>query len=141
MDRDINLRPATGTDLVAVAQSSTSRGIVACPDETEWTWAIEKDGQILAVGGAKRVTEATAWCWLDLAEAAQANIKEVWRTIQHWVNNIMAETGLTRLMAAVRVDFDEAIRTVEHLGFHCESTMERFFGEQSAFLFVKLKEI
>ncbi len=50
----------------------------------------------------------------------------------------MKEKGIKRLQAYIDPDFEEAIRTAEHLGFVWESDMENFDNGKKALMYKKV---
>jgi len=135
----MDIRLATDDDLKAMADDSISRGCLGqIPDTTDFAYAIEDDGALLAVGGVQLMNPTTAWAWIDLAAQAPDKMVGLFRLIRDHLDSLMREKGLTRLMAAVLVDFPEAVRLVEHLGFVRESRMARWLGDKAAFMYVRL---
>jgi L-amino acid N-acyltransferase YncA len=136
----ITLRPATIDDLKAVAARNISGGIKEYPDDVNELAAMEYEGKIIMVGGVKLITQTTAWCWLSQTPEALGHIRECYAITRAWLDDMQKNKGIIRLMAAVRPDFEEAVRLVEHLGFQQESIMLDFFGRQPGLMFVRIKE-
>ena len=80
----------------------------------------------------------TAWVWFDLSHEAGKHIPTVYRTIRSWMRTFMKEKGIKRLQAYIDPDFEEAIRTAEHLGFVWESDMENFDNGKKALMYKKV---
>ena len=97
---------------------------------------LEDNGFPILVGGFRQINDATAWCWMDLAEGV--NIRQAYRVIKEWIELYIESNDIKRLQAFVRVDFEQAIRTVKHLGFKKESIMKNFFRDCDAYLFVRI---
>lgn len=134
----MNLRQATADDIAKVAQTSISRGPKEQPQSVDWVYALDDDGEILAVGGFKVLNATVAWLWIDLAEAARGKMVFVYRVIRSYIDGWAGKQGFKRLMAAVDCTFPEGIRLVEHLGFEREATLERFFDTGPAYLYARL---
>lgn len=135
----MNVRLATDADLEAMGSRSVSRGCFGqIPDVTDEYYVLEHDGELLAVGGVKQMNPTCAWVWLDLAAHALENKIALFRIIRKYIEYLMRDTGLTRLMAAVEEDFPEALRLAAHLGFHKESTMRNWIHGKDAFMMVRL---
>ena len=136
----MNVRTATDADLKVAGEQSVSRGCLGeIPDTTDTIYALEHEGELLAVGGFKQLNPTCAWVWLDLAEAALKHVAIVYRVIREIIQAEVEGKGLTRLQAAVEEDFPEAIRLVKHLGFTKESRMPRWSGDKAAFMYVRLE--
>ena len=136
----MELRTATVENLVEVAKTSISHGEKEAPESLDFVYAIDDHGTILAVGGAKIITESTAFVWLNLSEKARDRMILVYRVVRDWLDGWFEGCDQTRLMAAVRCDFEEGKMTIEHLGFHQESVMPKFFGDEDAYMYVRFKE-
>lgn len=132
-------REANQSDIDHLADHSVSMGCFGqMPERIDYVYTLEHEGEPLAVGGIKLLNTTTAWCWMDLTEEALKHRKRVYRTVKEWLDSLVEEKGLTRLMAAVRTDFQEAIRTVEHLGFYQEAVLTRFFDDKDAYLYARI---
>ena len=133
------IRDATPEDSDSVSERSVSRNCVgAIPKTIDLSYAIDHKGVTLAVGGIKLLNATTAWCWMDWSEECLRETALVYRTVRDWLEALIEDMDLVRVQAAVRTDFDRAIRTVEHLGFERESIMRNFFGEKDAYLYAKI---
>jgi len=133
-------REAIQSDIDYLSDHSVSMGCFGqMPERIDYVYTLEHEGKPLAVGGIKLLNLTTAWCWMDLTEEALKHRKRVYRTIKEWLDVLVEEKGLIRLMAAIRTDFQEAIRTVEHLGFYRESIMPKFSSGTDAYLYVRIK--
>lgn len=133
-------RQANATDIAEVSLTSISRGIKESPEAIDFVVALEHDGKVLGVGGIKLMVPGTAWVWMDWSKSALSHTSTIYRVTKEWLEQSMRTYCITRAMAAVRPSFQRAIRTVEHLGFHRESTMKRFFGDEDGIMYVKFME-
>ena len=136
----MDIRNATEADFKAMGERSVSRGCLGqVPETTDFVYALEHDGELLAVGGIKQMNPTCAWAWIDLAAQALENRVALFRLIRDYLDVLMQDKGLTRLMAAIEDDFPEAVRMAQHLGFVKESRMENWTGDKAAFMYVRLK--
>lgn len=134
----MNFREMTDEDIEAVKNRSISRGILnKQPDRIDYNFTLEHEDKILVVGGIRLINATTAWGWIDLTADAGKHIIEVYRVIKEWMAKLAKIHKLIRLQAYVQSDFPEAIRTVEHLGFHYENFMPNFVGDKTALMYVK----
>ena len=101
----------------------------------DYVYTLEDDGKPIMVGGFRRINQTTAWCWVELGDVT--SIITVYRTIKEWVDKFCDIHKVKRLQAFTRID-DKAIRMVEHLGFTRESTMINFFGDEDAYMYVRI---
>ena len=136
----MELREAVQSDIDYLADgNSISRNCFdEQPDQIDFVHTIEHKGKILVVGGLRLLNLSSAWCWMDLTEDALKHKKAVYRVIQEWLDVFPKQMGVTRLMTPVRTDFEEGIRTIEHLGFQRECVMKKFYDEKDAYLYAKL---
>ena len=132
-------RETTQADVEYMAENSINkrdeRKMMACVD---YIFTLEDEGTPLLVGGFRLITPTTAWCWFDMSHEAGKHLIVVYRTIKEWLNTFADSHGIIRYQAFVRTDSPEAIRTVGHLGFTLEGHMEKFFGDEDAFLYKRL---
>ena len=135
----MDFREATIKDIESVAKRSISRGCRELPQNIDYVYALEHDGVVLGVGGVKLLNATTAWAWMDWTKEALRFKTWSYRTVKEWLDILIQQRGFRRLMAAVATDFPQAIDTVEHLGFHRESLMPGFYGDESAYLYVRLE--
>jgi hypothetical protein len=131
----MKLRMATEADLLAVSQSTISRGPKNPSAVIDYVYALEHEGVTLAVGGFRSVNATSAWAWFDLAAPAMQQIRTVYRTTCELLDTLMREQGWTLVMAVVDPTFPEAIRTAEHLGFEFQFLLKRYFGKEPAMLY------
>lgn len=137
LTQQAKLAPNKAVEIVKANAVSLSRSVTPV-DITDYVYALEHDGALLAVGGIKLMNPTTAWAWLDLTPHGLKRIKSTYRVIRDWLDVMVAEHGLYRLMAAVECDFPQAVRTVEHLGFVKESVMQNWTGDKPAYLYARL---
>ena len=136
----MKFREAIQTDLEYMADHTVSRGCFKDqPEMTDYVYALEHGGKLLAVGGIKVVTPTVAWAWVDLSDNAKGEIRTVYRTMKEWLDTMMKDHGIKRLMAAVECDFEDAIRTAEHMGFSKESLMLKWKNNKPAYMYVRLE--
>lgn len=134
----MNFREAVPSDFAFVAEHSASRGCFAKqPLVVDYVCALEHEGNLLGIGGVSLLNASTSWGWFDLTPFAKGHMIAVYRVIREWMDKLAETHGITRMMAAVECDFPEAVRTVKHLGFECESVMRRFFDGKDGYMFVK----
>jgi RimJ/RimL family protein N-acetyltransferase len=135
----MNFRKMTAEDVEFVKDHSASRGIFKNqPDEIDYAYTLENEGQILCIGGIRMINLYSAWAWIDLTHEAGKCITTTYRVIKEWGDSLCKQHNIRRLQAYVETDFPEAIRMVEHLGFKRESTMKNFMGDKDAYLYVRL---
>ena len=133
-------RRAIQADLDYVGEHSVSMGCFGeMPEQIDFVYTLEHEGKPLGIGGIKLLNLTTAWCWMDLTEEALNRKKTVYRVVRDWLDILVEDMKLTRLMAAIRTDFEEAIRTVEHLGFYQEAVMKRYFDGNDAYLYARVR--
>lgn len=132
-------RETTEKDLIFVANHSVSRGILKRqPEKIDYCYTLEHEGKPLGVGGFRLINETTMWAWVDITDCAGSHIIPAYRVLKEWIDIFVKEHGIKRLQAYIEMDFPEAIRMVQHLGFEKESIMKRFVGDKDASMYVKL---
>jgi len=137
----MNFRQATDNDLAFAGKHSISHGCFSeMPEITDYVYTLDHEGVVLAVGGLKMMNPWSAWAWFDLTGFAMQYKTVVFRTIRSFLDGVMQEKKIERIMAAVEVDFDRAIRTAERLGFEREGLMPRFMGSKAAYMYVRYGE-
>jgi len=135
----MDFRETTQEDLEFVADHSISRGILKRqPECIDYCYTLEHEGKPLGVGGFRLINETTAWAWADITDCAGGNIIPAYRVLKEWIDIFVKEHGIKRLQAYVEMDFPEAIRMVQHLGFEKESIMKNFVGDRDASMYVKV---
>lgn len=107
-------------------------------DQIDYTYTLEHNGVPFMVGGFRMVTATVAWCWVDLSDESRKHIIPLYRVIKEWITIFAKNHNIKRLQAFVRTNYTEGIRLIEHLGFEKESTMEKFFGNDDAFMYKRL---
>lgn len=137
----MNFRESTQEDITYIADHSVSRGIFKKqPDEIDFCYTLEHENEPLGIGGIRLINTTTAWCWVDLSDKAKDHIIIIYRVIKEWMDIVCKEKGIKRLQAYIEYDFPEAVRMVEHLGFHMEFVMPRFINDKSAYMYVRYTE-
>ena len=136
----MNFRETVQSDLDFMAENSVSRGIQKhCPEQIDYCYTLEHEGNVLGVGGFRIINPVTAWCWLDMTHLAGSHIIAGYRVIKEWMDIFAKEHKIKRFQAYVRPDFEEAIRMVQHLGFEYEFTMKDFMPEGDAIMYKKIR--
>lgn len=137
----MEFREANQRDLDYMAEHSVSGGCFhEQPLAIDLVYALEDEIGFLGVGGIKMMNAHTAWVWVDWTQYAKNRPRMAYRVIKEWLAAFMSQKGIVRLMAAVDVEFPEAINMCEHLGFHRESIMKFFLGDRDAYCYVKIGE-
>jgi len=138
----MKFREMTESDIEFMAVHSASKGIFdKMPSQIAYAYAVEQDGVVLGVGGIQLINSVTAWVWVDISEYGRTMMKSGYRIIKEWLDELIKIHKLKRLQAYVRLDFPEAIRMIEHLGFKIECVMKKFTDDgKDAFLYVKFME-
>ena len=135
----MKFRETTQEDLDFVANHSVSRGILKRqPERIDYCYTLEHEGEPLGIGGFRLINLTTAWCWLDMTDRAGSHIIPAYRVIKERIDIFVKEHGIKRLQAYVELDFPEAIRMVQHLGFEKESIMKSFVGDKDASLYARI---
>lgn len=105
------------------------------------TVVLEHEGNILGMGGIIKITEATAWGWVELTEYTNEKIYTVFRTITEWLIIVCRHYKILRLQTFINPEIAKNVRLVRHLGFERESTMPNFLGKnKDADLYVRMME-
>ena len=134
-------RETTQADLDFMADNTISRGVQKSdPGRTSYVYTLEREGEILGVGGFRLITPTTAWCWVDLTHLAGKYIITGMRILEEQINKFVKEHNLRRLQAYVQHDFPEAIRLIEYLGFEkeFEKPMKNFVDDKDAYMYIRL---
>lgn len=140
-------RKATQEDLAFVRQNPFEGAIKAypymeVPDENTYTAVYEN--QIVAVGGLQIEYEGVGLLWLMLtADCKKDGIYSLFalEAIRDKAKYLIAKNNLWRAYAIVRADFPQAIKMIEFLGFHKESTMEKHMPDRTdGYLYVRIIE-
>jgi len=132
-------RETTLEDVEFAGNHSISRGISKRqPEKIEYLYTLEHHEVPLGIGGFHLINLTTAWCWVDLMDTAGEHMIVAYRVIKEWIDIFAKEHNLKRLQAYVQMDFPEAIRMVQHLGFEKESIMKNFVGDKDALLYVRV---
>lgn len=135
----MKLRDATRADLEFVGEHSISRGCFKeQPTTIDYVYALEYEGLTLGVGGIKMVTPTVAWAWTDWTKYALKFRKTGYETVKKWMDVVVKQKGIKRLMAAVECDFEQALHMAEHLGFEKESVMFNWSDGKPAYMMVRI---
>jgi len=135
----MKIRETTQSDMDFVANNSVSRGIAKFqPEQIDYCYTLEHEGEILGIGGFRLINLTTAWCWTDWTHLSSKHTIVGYRVVKEWMDIFVREHGIKRLQAYIEPDFPEAIRMVEHLGFKKESVMKNFVGDKDVYLYVRI---
>ena len=135
----MNFRSAEISDFEYMAENSINKRVDRNPREnSHFIYTLENNGVPIMLGGFMFITPATAWCWIDISSEFDKNKIIAYRTIKEWMGLFAKDHNIARLQAFVRCDFPEANRLMHHLGFEIESTMEKFFGTEDAYMYRKI---
>lgn len=133
-------RESIPEDVLYMAEHSINQKCDRKQEETiDYTYTLEHEDKPLMVGGFRMITTTTAWCWVDLSPEIGKHLIPAYRLIREWIDLFAQEYNIKRLQAFVRTDVPENERLVKHLGFVCESVMPCFFGNDSAYLYVRVQ--
>jgi RimJ/RimL family protein N-acetyltransferase len=136
---DMELVELEQSDIDYLRDHSVSRGIFGkLPERTEWSYALRHEGETICAGGVILLTHTTAWIWADLSDKAYGHMISTYRLMRDWLDVLARNHGIKRMQAYTLVGFEEAERTIEHLGFTRESRMRNFVDDQPADMWVKL---
>lgn len=135
----MQLRETVPEDFVYCKMNSISNGRYEPEDgNIDYSATLEEDGRVLAIGGIVRITEATAWAYLELTRFALDYIYSVYRTIKEWTDGLCKKLKIVRLQAWADCGKEESILMLEHLGFEQEFLMRDFVERgRPAYMFVK----
>jgi hypothetical protein len=86
---------------------------------------VDPEGRIIACVGIHHYWEGTGEIWLVLSALA-AKYPRVVSFIRDLLSYSRVRLGYRRLQAAIRLDWPEARRFVEHMGFKQEAIMKRY---------------
>jgi len=95
----------------------------------DFDYALENKGVLFGVGGFRQVTPTTAWAYFSLTEYVGNHVIVCYRIISEWIDIWCKDHGIIRLQAWVDIDFEDGHRTVRHLDFKKESTLQDFCGK------------
>lgn len=105
---------------------------ITCPDENAITTIYE--GHIVAVGGVQVHWEGNGTFWLILRDDAKKHGFHgvlALSAIQEKVDHLMAKNNLWRAQAAVRPEFEAAVKMIEYLGFEYEGLMKQYYPDKT----------
>lgn len=136
----MEFRQAIQSDLDYVEANPLHRAAESkSPEEIDYCYALEDEGEILGIGGFRLVTNTTAWSWFILSKTAKNHLITVYRCLKEWTDIFCKEHRILRLQAFVAVDFPEGVRIADHLGFTIESIMRNFWPDKDAYLYVRFQ--
>jgi len=103
-------------------------------------WSLEGPAwELLASGGICRVHEGVGEAWMMVTKHAQGQSVAVVRSIRRHLEQFVNQLGLHRVQALVQEGFPHGEKFLKGLGFHFESTLERYMPDRrNAKLFVRL---
>ena len=134
----MELRPLTSRDISYMEQYSRDKDFYKEPmSEIDYMYALDSEGEVLMIGGFRMITNQTAWCWMDLSLAGLERIYTCYRVIKEWIEKFCKRMNISRLEACVEEGHENGVNLVTHLGFKFESRKPRFFGKNSADLYVR----
>lgn len=135
----MNIRTLTIDDITAMKDVSISRGAIhQSVDWIEFNYAVEHDGELLAIGGIRIITPTTAWAWTDLSYNSKKHMVRIYRIISEWLTVLIEDNHLDRLQTYIEMDFPEAISWIEHLGFKRESIMRKFLDGKDVYMYARI---
>ena len=138
----MEFRPAVEPDLEFVEATLLHRTMqYKQPERIDYCYTLEHENEILGIGGFRFISETTAWVWILMSKYAKPHLKTCYRCIKGWMDIFCEDHKLRRLQAYVDVDFPEAIRLIEHLGFEREFRMKNFMPETDAYMYVKFQGV
>ena len=130
------LRDATQEDYEYIASHSISRGLCGKgPDQIDYIYTLEIDDVIMGIGGFRILNLATAYVWIDLSHDAAHHTLTLVKTLKATMASFVEEHKLRRLESHVSVDFPEAIRLLQHMGFTRECVIKNYMPDSDAFLY------
>ena len=91
------------------------------------------------IGGILKITDTTAWGYVEMTKYAMDYIYTAYRVIKEWLEITCEEHGIIRLQAWIECGVQERLVFAEHLGFTQEGPIMRdFLGKnQPAYLYVR----
>jgi hypothetical protein len=130
-------RKATQADLDYVRQNPFEGAVkdypyMQIPDKNCYTAIFE--GKVVGIGGLNKWREGIGLFWLILtADCLKDGLHGIvaLTAIEGKVNELIKTNHLWRAEANIRVDFPQAIRMIEFLGFQKEGRMRKFFPDKT----------
>jgi hypothetical protein len=141
----MEFRKTTQEDLAFVRQNPFEGAVknypyMEVPDDNCYTVIYES--AIVAVGGLQVKWEGVGLLWLMLtADCRKHGIYGLLalEAIKDKMEFLIKKNNLWRAEAAVRTEFEQAIKMIEFFGFKRESTMEQYMPDKSdAYLYVRI---
>jgi hypothetical protein len=128
----------TQQDIEAMKDVSISRGAIHSGiEQIDYTYAIEHEGEVLAIGGIRLLTPTTAMCWTDLSCHSKRYMLRIYRAISEWLETLTKDYGIKRLQTYIEMD-PVMINWIEHLNFKRESVMKQFLDGKDVYLYARL---
>ena len=139
----MEFRQTTEADIDFCAEHGISGGKFGEKgEEIAHSVTLEHNGQVLAIGGILKITDCTAWAYVELTKYAMDHIYTVYRVVRDWIEIVCKEHGIIRLQAWVETGYQEREVFAEHLKFNNEAFMRDFIGKgKPAYLYVRYFEV
>ncbi len=135
----MEFRATIDSDRDFVGKHSISRGVCnEQPEVFEFCYTLEHEGVIFGIGGLRLITPQVAWAHVDMTTFALKRIKTCYRVVGDVITNCARENGIRRVQAYVDLEFPDAIRMAQHLGFERESVMRNFIDGKPAGLYTRM---
>ena len=133
----MEFRKATQEDMAFVRQNPFEGAVknypyMEIPDENTYTAIYES--AIVAVGGLQIKWEGVGLLWLMLtADCKKYGVYGLLalEAIKEKMEYLIKKNNLWRAEAAVRVDFPQAIKMIEFLGFEHEGIMRQYYPDKT----------
>ncbi len=133
----MEFRKATQEDMAFVRQNPFEGAVknypyMEIPDEN--CYAVIYESAIVAVGGLQMKWEGVGLLWLMLtADCKKYGIHSLiaLEAIKEKMEYLIEKNKLWRAEAAVRVDFSQAIKMIEFLGFEREGLMRQYYPDKT----------
>ena len=141
----MEFRKATQEDMAFVRQNPFEGAVkdypyMEIPDEN--TYTVIYESAIVAVGGLWVRWEGVGLLWLMLtADCKKYGIHGLLalEAIKEKMEYLIEKNNLWRAEAAIRVDFPQAIKMIEFLGFEREGLMRQYYPDKTdAFLYSRI---
>lgn len=124
----IEIRELQDGDLEYVRQNPLEDAVKNYPEmhpqKPSYTGLI--DGKIVGVGGVTVLWEGVGEGWLILTKDVLKHKTTAYNCIYRMTKKIIEECNLTRIQAVVRVDFPQAMKMMERLGFRREGYLRKY---------------
>jgi len=84
------------------------------------------ENEIIGCAGILPIWEGVGHAWVVMGKNYKKHRLWIHKNVQDTFLKIAVGKGMWRVQANVQADFFPALRWIEALGFHCESTMKRY---------------